>query len=1726
MPTLTDPTNLLLVPALGPSRRGYPVVEADYIRTSDGNDLQTVLNGLSSGTNGDSIRLIMRRSTTALTTTPTAGGSWTRSSSTFVAPTDWSTSTPAALNNSLLYGSVVVLSGTADTFTVTTPFAMQGEDGSTVEANPSGSGTTALTKVQIGGTIYTITGTGGGTTVEANPTDAGTEALTKITIGSTTYTIGGGSGDGKLRFVERYSGSFTLDTSNLLESPDDNADGTANNWAIPNDGVYFATFGSNQAAGRSKLFSGAELSALTAAAEGDSVYTADTTIRIADDTLSGSAPGADQFLGRDSSNNLLYGANSSNADANPFKIYEVLGASGGGSVTLSNLSNKTDLWATFDFTAGSGETNTPTRAVTSAGTAAGLSVGSADDTINIPTIAPDNTDGFWIEVWAGNTQVDQTSTSWGPENFPAAQALALKTGVTGQLISGNYVGSTDQETLEFSKASGVGSSFPACQVRVYGIGSYGNSVPERVEHDATLKGIGSQADQLGLADDGIEAKHFKDSTPDRYWGTDHTGVTTLVQAPTVGEQHLTSMSTHTAVWATFIVPSGTSTSNPTLDVTQAGRDAGLHADTNTTHYLNLPQVSPEHVDGLRVQTVVGGTVIHVKTIGWSPRQHVNNEFDSVYLRTRQHDSRNQIRIKYSPTSGLVDRLEATKDTSPTPDNNFPQNVRVQIFGTGNFGNQYLATLDGTSVTGRIRNAGNGGLSDGNLVIAGGTRPNTIDRPIGIIGDGSNHSGPALLNYPIGLAAEAIASGQEGEVLIRGIKSKDLGSSVTWAGDNRVYIKRASATASSTTYQYTNVAEKNSFLIGTVLSVPASGNPIVDWDFQGNTKVVGSLIEANPTGTSGTDLTRVKIDGSDYNLAGGGTDVEANPSDNAAAGDLTKLKIGSSTYSIAASGESGDSLQIIFRSSTSTPTKPADGAGTWSHTAGTYTPPSGFVVNPPNVPAGQLLYGCVARLPGDSDTETYSDVFQMQGTTGSAGDDGDDGDHIRLIFRAAVTAPATPTGGGWNYQTRVFTPPGGWHEDAPTPNDGEVLWASLVRLSGHQNSFTFHPPFKIQGSDIVNNISTKTQLWATIDFAAGSGAANPADTARTITAAGMAVGIADSTAAGGVATDMAVLPYPPSNTTGLYFEVWDSAGDNLLSAGSCAWGDEDTVDLNTIGDQANNFVRVNYQIGQAQAQSNATLPNHDRLNVHKQGANASFPACQFRLYGRGNYGNTLPTSIEINNTLQGAGVVGDELGVNDSVLTPLGTTSDVWAYFNVGAGSSTSSNAGLHVEQAGMDAGLQADTNDAHFLNLPEKLPPQTTHLLLRTIVNNVVINEKTVPWGTRQHLNTEFDSVYLRTRRNDSRNAVRVKYWPTSGLVDRLEATKDTTPAPDTNFPATRVEVRGVGNYGNMFVKAQNSLEADTRHTVVFTDSQITGGDVFVDTGWTIPETGLFYLSVGGSNTADTRGPSNTSLFSAEAIHLVDNAAAGDFAGRTNSYQIGGDIRSGRTTSADVYIGVTANDTLLYAQSSDPADVAGDEFTIEVNEVIGDGAAVVADDSLELSKLKADSSEAGKFLARNAAGEVTNVDAPTGYRRVQIAAFTRNTTTGVRSSIIQDHILNSIQLSEIDEFALEVISSHGSDGRFGRNSVSVYRPSSGAGTESDPFTDGNFTTQTLISWDIVSYADPDIVGAAQSTSRGVCVIEWNHDAGGGTINNRVRVDASQYISGHGGAFRVFAIIRG
>lgn len=80
--------------------------------------------------------------------------------------------------------------------------------GITVEANPSASAQTPLTKLRVDNTVYSIPQGGGGTEVEANPATTATAGLTKLKVGNTTYSVVDPTSDQEINGIKIFNNSL------------------------------------------------------------------------------------------------------------------------------------------------------------------------------------------------------------------------------------------------------------------------------------------------------------------------------------------------------------------------------------------------------------------------------------------------------------------------------------------------------------------------------------------------------------------------------------------------------------------------------------------------------------------------------------------------------------------------------------------------------------------------------------------------------------------------------------------------------------------------------------------------------------------------------------------------------------------------------------------------------------------------------------------------------------------------------------------------------------------------------------------------------------------------------------------------------------------------------------------------------------------------------------------------------------------------------------------------------------------------------------------------------------------------------------------------------------------------------------------------------------------------------------------------------------------------------
>ena len=96
--------------------------------------------------------------------------------------------------------------------------------------------------------------------------------------------------------------------------------------------------------------------------------------------------------------------------------------------------------------------------------------------------------------------------------------------------------------------------------------------------------------------------------------------------------------------------------------------------------------------------------------------------------------------------------------------------------------------------------------------------------------------------------------------------------------------------------------------------------------------------------------------------------------------------------------------------------------------------------------GSSLSGTLIAQPGTDSVGLYGSSIPYGGTY-----------FEWFIFQQSATAPATPTGGSWNFTTNVGTPPTGWTQTPPvTPTN--IVWVSIAFVNSKTGStFTWSAP---------------------------------------------------------------------------------------------------------------------------------------------------------------------------------------------------------------------------------------------------------------------------------------------------------------------------------------------------------------------------------------------------------------------------------------------------------------------------------------------------------------------------------------------------------------------------------------------------------------------------------------------------------------------------------------------
>ena len=149
----------------------------------------------------------------------------------------------------------------------------------------------------------------------------------------------------------------------------------------------------------------------------------------------------------------------------------------------------------------------------------------------------------------------------------------------------------------------------------------------------------------------------------------------------------------------------------------------------------------------------------------------------------------------------------------------------------------------------------------------------------------------------------------------------------------------------------------------------------------------------------------------------------------------------------ATGASGDGVDIVFKRSATQPATPSPSIGT----------PVSWFSDVNSVPAGSdPIWSSVGTNTGVGTNYVWQTPLLIEGQ------DGTDGLSIAelLIYIRATSAPATPTGGSYDFTTQTLTPPAGWSSAIPSgtnPVYTSRAVASIQGTTGTDSTLTWSNP---------------------------------------------------------------------------------------------------------------------------------------------------------------------------------------------------------------------------------------------------------------------------------------------------------------------------------------------------------------------------------------------------------------------------------------------------------------------------------------------------------------------------------------------------------------------------------------------------------------------------------------------------------------------------------------------
>lgn len=157
--------------------------------------------------------------------------------------------------------------------------------------------------------------------------------------------------------------------------------------------------------------------------------------------------------------------------------------------------------------------------------------------------------------------------------------------------------------------------------------------------------------------------------------------------------------------------------------------------------------------------------------------------------------------------------------------------------------------------------------------------------------------------------------------------------------------------------------------------------------------------------------------------------------------------------LAVDGTTGNSVYTgsVYLRQEATPSTPVSNTGSFNFGTNVLTAPTG---NPAtevwstSVPTGvDPVWASDSTFSVAGDTGI--DSTTVWGTPRKVSENGVDGTstYLLFVFKRAATAPASPTGGSYNFTTNTPTPPTGWTEYVPTGSDPLYVSTALASISG-------------------------------------------------------------------------------------------------------------------------------------------------------------------------------------------------------------------------------------------------------------------------------------------------------------------------------------------------------------------------------------------------------------------------------------------------------------------------------------------------------------------------------------------------------------------------------------------------------------------------------------------------------------------------------------------------------